>query len=120
MGLKMAKKLKIKLTKEQKVWHENLEWYLKNKVSWKSEQNTKDAVLDGKYAVLFASGKDDYFSSMICIDCKEGIDVLLAYCPSYTTAHAIELDHMDLVVEVRKSVGPDWSNWIEKNSQEKK
>jgi len=109
----MAKK-KIKLTQEQKVWHENLEWYLKNKVVWSGDQNLKEAVLDGKYAVLY--GEELCYNAIVCVNTKEDVELQLKWNP-FIVAHVIELDHLDLVKEVVKSRGPDWSVWKEKNEK---
>jgi hypothetical protein len=117
----MVKKKKIKLTKEQKVWHKNLVWYLENKLNWVGDQNLKEAVQDGKYAIISESQEPlwwDCFDGITCTDSMESVRCILKWTPCIS-ARVVELDHLDIMVEVYESRGPDWSNMRHKYEQEK-
>lgn len=111
---------KIRLNKVQKLRHENLVWYLKNKCLFVGTQNLKEAVLDGKYAVLSVRGEhsENVFECVICCD-KEDIDSQVKYNCS-TRTRVLNLDSLMEVMEVTKSWAPDLTNWIEKTNQTKK
>jgi len=67
----MGKKQRLRLNEEQKGWLDNLVWYLQNRVTWVGDIELdyfKDAVLSGRYVVLFGHTSDDavwsYYKSL--------------------------------------------------------
>ncbi|MHA2280176.1 MAG: hypothetical protein ACXAC5_04800 [Promethearchaeota archaeon] len=118
----MGKKKKIKLTKEQKVWLENLQWYLKNKVNWVGDQDLRDCVIDGKYAILSVSHEPmwwDCFDGIMCTDSMDSVKCIIEWSPC-CEVRVVELEHLDIMLEVYHSRGPDWSNMRQKYEQESK
>jgi len=126
----MGKKSRIRLTVEQKQWLENLEWYLENKVCWAGDEDLKELVQDGKYAVLMCGkpieyAKDkaplegfncprwDFFDSLLCCDARHSAECIIKYSPG-SLFRLVELDYLMELMEVRKLYSPNYRNFIEK------
>jgi hypothetical protein len=116
---------KIRLTTEQKVWHENLEWYLKNKVCWAGRQNLKEAVLDGNLAVLSINGEvgrgtshkgewKPMFENVICCEDMDTAWAIVRYNPS-SNCCVVNLNSLMVMLEVKRPWVPDLTNLIERH-----
>lgn len=108
---------KIRLTTEQKAWHENLDWYLKNKVRFMGKQNLKEAVLDGNFAVLSINGEckvDDLFENVVCCESMDAAWAIVRYNPS-SNCRVVNLNSLMVRLEVKRPWVPDLTNSIEKD-----
>ena len=94
----MAKK-KIKLNSTQKRHLERIKKLQKDGV-YVGEQDLKDMVLDGKYAVL--SIRNPVFDTIICADDEETARAIMKYNRSSFT-RIVNLDTNDMVNESNKS-----------------
>jgi len=105
----MAKK-KIKLNEEQKRWHQNLlEYIQKGGVRLDTEQNLKECILDGPFAILSVRGDFDwdcrYFDCIVCTDTFEEAKVVVKWSCS-TASHVIDLREPKTMYEERRRWQP--------------
>lgn len=104
----MGKK-RSKLTEEQKRWHKHLEWYLKTKCLWLGENSLKEAVLDGRYAVLSVHDKKpgDCFTNVTCVETLEEAGLQIRWNP-YTYLQVVDLEYISVKMTLRKPYEPEW------------
>lgn len=106
---------RIKLTPEQKKWHKHLEWYLEKKVNWIGDQDLKDVVLDGKYAVLMLCSIPEMngcYDRIVCADTVEGAESVMEYNTS-PVVRLVELDFLMELKEIREMSKPNFKNYVE-------
>ena len=111
----MSKKKRIRLNKEQKSILKNLEWFVANRINWVGEQDLKEAVLDGHWAV-FSIREDPYktyakywtfdcFDCLLMTDSQKGADAIVKW-NSPTHALMVNMRYFNETREVRNSWMP--------------
>lgn len=94
---------RIRLNEDQRRWLENLEHFLKH-TSYTGDQNLKELMLDGPYAVLHSSEDHPYDQSYDVIVCCENLltaRAVMRYNPGAVFL-VVDLESKRLVEQLRK------------------
>lgn len=114
----MAKKKRVRLSKNQKTTLKHLKWFVENKIIWVGEQDFKDAVLDGHWAV-FSIRENPYetyakywtfdcFDSLLITDSKSNAEAIVRW-NAPTHALIVDLKYFDEISETRRAWKPNFN-----------
>ena len=106
----MAKK---KLTEQQKMWLERLEWYSRNCISWDgNDKEFKDVVDVGRYAIFTYNGEgSDRYTSVIGAEDKHTYECMVNWNRN-TMSLVVDLEMLMVVLEVNKPHKPTFGNLV--------
>jgi hypothetical protein len=114
----MAKKKRIRLNQEQKLILKHLEWFIKNKIIWVGEQDLKDTVLDGHWAVFSIRGDPyktyaehwtfDCFDTLLMADSKRDAEIIVKWNMP-THALIVNIRWFNEAKEIRNAWKPEFN-----------
>ena len=101
----MSKRRKIKLTPEQKKWHENLQAYVKT-IAWYQDPavNLKQEASEGRYAVFSGEGKVAIFDWVACMSDIDTAEAYIKWNSSclFRLFRLVDLEDLTILKEIDK------------------